>query len=210
MSSIPIRPPEIVLKGDWDQSVDIWTFGCLVSQISRIFVSYADCWTDKVYTLATKGDLFKPMKLPKVGASEEDVLIFQMILFCGKFFEPPLLQRCRRSAEFFRKDCNLLKFDSLGYPLKPFKKCISDSGRLFSTKDMEGITDLMSKCLRLEPSKRATAEQLLEHPWLIYAALPNIARTALAGVPNPESPLTITSARFTTPVPVRRTKEISE
>ena len=25
-----LRPPEIILRGPWDEKVDIWTFGCLV------------------------------------------------------------------------------------------------------------------------------------------------------------------------------------
>lgn len=30
----PLRAPETVLNGPWNQKVDVWTFGCLVSHIS--------------------------------------------------------------------------------------------------------------------------------------------------------------------------------
>ena len=31
ITPLGLRPPEIVLGGEWNESVDIWTFGCLVS-----------------------------------------------------------------------------------------------------------------------------------------------------------------------------------
>jgi serine/threonine-protein kinase SRPK3 len=30
ITPLGLRPPEIVLGGEWDESVDIWTFGCIV------------------------------------------------------------------------------------------------------------------------------------------------------------------------------------
>lgn len=32
---------------------------------------------------------------------------------------------------------------------------------------MAGATDVMTKCLRLDPKNRVTAEELLGHPWLV-------------------------------------------
>jgi serine/threonine-protein kinase SRPK3 len=31
ITPLGLRPPEIILGAEWDHSVDIWTFGCLVS-----------------------------------------------------------------------------------------------------------------------------------------------------------------------------------
>ena len=31
ITPLGLRPPEVMLGGKWDESVDIWTFGCLVS-----------------------------------------------------------------------------------------------------------------------------------------------------------------------------------
>jgi hypothetical protein len=41
-------------------------------------------------------------------ASEVDVLLYQMIIFCGEFFKQDFLQRCPGSTEYFRSDCALL------------------------------------------------------------------------------------------------------
>jgi serine/threonine-protein kinase SRPK3 len=38
ITPLGLRPPEIVLGGEWDESVDIWTFGCMVSVGSPIIV----------------------------------------------------------------------------------------------------------------------------------------------------------------------------
>jgi serine/threonine-protein kinase SRPK3 len=32
ITPLSIRPPEVVLGGQWNESVDIWTFGCMVSR----------------------------------------------------------------------------------------------------------------------------------------------------------------------------------
>jgi hypothetical protein len=31
----PLRAPEIILRGPWDEKVDIWTFGCLARRHFR-------------------------------------------------------------------------------------------------------------------------------------------------------------------------------
>ena len=43
-------------------------------------------------------------------ASEVDVLLFQMIIFCGEFFKEDFLRRCSRSIDYFRLDCASLSY----------------------------------------------------------------------------------------------------
>jgi serine/threonine protein kinase len=106
ITPLGLRPPEIVLGGEWDQSVDIWTFGCLVSYCCRQYgMKLSEIVIHQVFTLLTHRPLFKPMKSPEDDASEEDVLLFQMIIFCGEFFKPDLLRRCSRSLDYFNPDC---------------------------------------------------------------------------------------------------------
>ena len=33
ITAAPLRPPEVYIGGPWNEKVDIWTFGCLVSYI---------------------------------------------------------------------------------------------------------------------------------------------------------------------------------
>jgi hypothetical protein len=41
-----------------------------------------------------------PMTRPEDDASGVDVLLAQMVCFTGKFFQPPLLQRCSSSLQY--------------------------------------------------------------------------------------------------------------
>ncbi|KAF8335635.1 kinase-like protein [Amanita rubescens] len=143
ITPLGLRPPEVVLGGEWGESVDIWTFGCMV------------------FTLLTRQALFDPVASAEHDASEIDVLLYQMILFCGEFFKVELLRRCSHSLDYFQLDCSLL-FSSL-----LFFECILDSGCILDPSDMAGVTDLMTKCLRIDPLDRATALELLQHPWLM-------------------------------------------
>ncbi|KAF8803175.1 kinase-like protein [Phlegmacium glaucopus] len=147
ITPLGLRPPEVVLGGEWNESVDIWTFGCMV------------------FSLLTNKPLFKPMASMEDNSSELDVLLYQMILFCGEFFKEDFLHRCPRSLDYFQLDCRPKKFRS--FVRKPFDKCISDSGCALSPVDVVGATDVMTKCLRLDPRNRATAQELLRHPWLM-------------------------------------------
>ncbi|THH14237.1 hypothetical protein EW146_g6079 [Bondarzewia mesenterica] len=146
ITPLGLRPPEIVLGGEWDESVDIWTYGCMV------------------FTLLTGRPLFAPVAWAEKDASEVDVLLYQMILFCGEFFKQDFIRHCSRSLDYFRLDYRLKKFQH--FVRKPFQKCILDTGRALTADDVEGAAALMSRCLRLDPKDRATAQELLEDPWL--------------------------------------------
>ena len=67
----------------------------------------------KAFTLLTRRPLFEPMALPERNASEVDVLLYQMISFCGEFFKEDFLRRCSGSLDYFQLDCVSL--------LSPFK-----------------------------------------------------------------------------------------
>ncbi|KAH7904191.1 kinase-like domain-containing protein [Hygrophoropsis aurantiaca] len=132
ITPLGLRPPEIVLGGEWNESVDIWTYGCI--------------------------------EFPEKNAKEEDVLLYQMISFCGEFFSPEFLQRCSRSREYFNTDCKPKKFDR--FSRRTFQECISCSKFPFSEEDIERAAAFMHRCLRLDPKDRATAMDLLEDQWL--------------------------------------------
>ena len=43
---------------------------------------------------------------------------------------------------------------------------LKQTGILTESKDVEGVTALMKKCLRLNPKDRASVKDLLRDPWL--------------------------------------------
>ncbi|KAG2121733.1 kinase-like domain-containing protein [Suillus clintonianus] len=147
ITPLGLRPPEIVLGGEWDESVDIWTFGCIV------------------FNALTRCPLFKPIDYEEKGVSEEAMLLYQMIMFCGEFFHKDLLTRCSRSHDYFNINCSLKGFDR--FLRKPFQDCIRGCGYPFSDEEIEQAAAFMHRCLRLDPKNRATARDLLEDPWLL-------------------------------------------
>ena len=70
----------------------------------------------KMFTLLTNGLLFNPMASVEHNASETEVLLYQMISFCGEFFHGDFLRSCSRSTDYFKLDCASL-FSSLVFRL---------------------------------------------------------------------------------------------
>jgi serine/threonine-protein kinase SRPK3 len=74
----------------------------------------------KVFTLLTNRPLFKSMQSPENDASEVDILLYQMITFCGEFFERAFLERCIRSPDYFQRDCATYSPCFYIYSQRPF------------------------------------------------------------------------------------------
>ncbi|KAG6812046.1 hypothetical protein H0H92_004630 [Tricholoma furcatifolium] len=121
----------------------------------------------KAYETITNEVLFDPEQhhIPETGVSWEHALLYEMVLLRGGFFQAPsLLQRSPRTAEFFDSDYTLRDFKE--FPIKPLEERITEQRPKLSREELAGAVDFISQCLRLEPSTRPTAEDLLNHPWL--------------------------------------------
>ncbi|KAH0580374.1 hypothetical protein H2248_001875 [Termitomyces sp. 'cryptogamus'] len=141
-----LRPPEVILGGQWDQSVDIWTYGCLV-----------------FYTL-TSTRLFEIKGHGEINKSDEEALLYQIICLCGENFQIDFLKRCYRIFDFFSLQGNLLKFKHYDYT--PIQDRIRACGVALSTEEIEQAAAFMTRCLCLNPKDRPSAMQLLNDPWL--------------------------------------------
>ncbi|KAG2143114.1 kinase-like domain-containing protein [Suillus cothurnatus] len=126
ITPLGLRPPEIVLGGEWDESV---------------------------FNALTNCPLFKPIGYKERNVSEEVMILYQMIMFCGEFFNEDFLTRCSQSHDYFNRNCSLKGFDR--FMRKPFEDCIKHAAAF------------MHRCLRLHPKDHATACKLLEDPWLL-------------------------------------------
>ncbi|THH16403.1 hypothetical protein EW146_g4246 [Bondarzewia mesenterica] len=126
ITPLDLRPPEIVLGGDWDQSVDIWTFGCLA------------------FHLLTRGSMFAPCAIPERNASIEDGLLFQMVCYSGDTFKRDFLSRCRRTLEFFNRDSTPKKFDA--YIGKGLVNCVREGANgMMSDADVHAVALFFGK-----------------------------------------------------------------
>ncbi|OCH85376.1 kinase-like protein [Obba rivulosa] len=147
ITPLTLRAPEIVLRGPWNEKVDIWTVGCLVCEFltgSKLF---------------TRGD----------EDEHADVLhLQQMLCFSGERFKQSQLEGNKKASELINPETGLLA----GYPPPrriPIIKRIAAFREGSQPEELQGPAALIERCLRLDPSDRSTAQELLDDPWLSSA-----------------------------------------
>lgn len=173
------RSPEVLLGLPYDQAIDTWSLGCIL------------------YELHTGDPIFN-------GVSEQDQL-FKITELLG--FPPThMLEKARKTHSYFRRTAVNGPYQRV--PCKreykpPGSKKLSTmlgsatggpggrrKGELGHTKaDYERFEDLLLKLLELDPAKRMTPREALEHPFLRSSssgAAP--AGSAAAGSSKPSNP----------------------
>ncbi|KAK4207751.1 CMGC SRPK kinase [Rhypophila decipiens] len=139
------RSPEVILEVPWSFPVDIWNVGCMV------------------WTIFEDGNLFSG-KDPELGAYRSRAHLAEMIALLG---EPPksLLDKGQATDRFFTETGEFRN----EVPI-PERKSLED----LETTLLEGeqadrakFLALMRKMLQWDPSKRATAGELLEDEWIV-------------------------------------------
>ncbi|KAE9396570.1 kinase-like protein [Gymnopus androsaceus JB14] len=142
------RAPEVYLGAEWDTPVDIWSFGCLV------------------YELTTCGrPLFQCKPDERQGLTKDENMLYQMSLFTNTVqFPPALLNRSRFGTQFIGPDCLLLKKPQL-YNMS-VKDVIVLRKVLPEGPEANAMAAFILRCLRIIPEERATADELIMDPWL--------------------------------------------
>ncbi|EJD48527.1 kinase-like protein [Auricularia subglabra TFB-10046 SS5] len=137
------RSPEVIMGAKWGPSVDIWSAACLI------------------FELITGGDiLFQPVATEQY--TKDDDHLAQIAELCGDF------PRAVTRGAYFERDF----FDARG-ALKNITRLrywpLADVLRekyMFSRERANEIAAFLSPMLDLHPDRRATAEEMLRHPWL--------------------------------------------
>ncbi|ETV80188.1 CMGC/SRPK protein kinase [Aphanomyces astaci] len=136
------RSPEVILGQNYDQSTDMWSMGCFV------------------FELATGELLFDP-KSSKSYSRDEDHLA-QMIELLGRI-PKTFASNGKFSSEFFNRKGELKKIHNLKY--WALKDVLAEKYEL-GTVDADAFAAFLETMLRFQPSKRITASEVLNHPWL--------------------------------------------
>ncbi|KAF8516871.1 kinase-like domain-containing protein [Gautieria morchelliformis] len=89
ITAYPLRPPEILIGGPWNEKVDIWTFGCLV------------------FEFLTSGALFEYKPHLKYHLDEPNYLLYTMLCFTGEDFSAEQVTVSRQATNYFDTTCNL-------------------------------------------------------------------------------------------------------
>lgn len=134
---------------DYDTSADIWSFACMI------------------FELITGDFLFDPRKAKDGSYGKSDDHLAQMIeligpmpktfALSGSFFEKFFAQDPTTGQYFFAK------IRDLRY--NPLELLLTDKFRL-KQNEAHQLADFLGLILKWFPSDRASAKQLLSHPWL--------------------------------------------
>ncbi|KAK8453983.1 hypothetical protein SEVIR_5G375300v4 [Setaria viridis] len=135
------RAPEVILGLPYDQRIDIWSLGCILAEL---------------YT----GEVLFPNE-------PVSMMLAQMIGIIGPI-DMEMLELGQETQKYFTDDYDLFtkneETDQLEY-LIPEKSSLR---RHLQCPDSEFL-DFLSYLLQINPRKRPTADEALQHPWLSFA-----------------------------------------
>ena len=140
------RSPEVLLGINYNETSDIWSLACMV------------------FELATGDFLFEPRKGETY--SKNDDHLAQIIELLGKMPKKFALSGCD-SLKYFDKKGKLRRIKKLVY--YPLKSVLVEKYH-FKEKEAQALSDFLMPMLEYYPEKRASARELLRHPWLTMAS----------------------------------------
>ena len=136
------RSPEVLLGINYNETSDIWSLACII------------------FELATGDFLFEPRKGDTY--SKNDDHLAQFIELLGKMPKKFALSGSD-SLKYFDKKGKLRRIKKLVY--YPLKSVLVEKYH-FKEKEAQALADFMMPMLEYYPDKRASARELLRHPWL--------------------------------------------
>ena len=170
------RAPEVVLGLPYDGKIDVWSLGCVIAEMYTGQVTFQN---DSVVSMLARieaicgafprhmidggrqsGQFFTPTGLlyEKIGSDDEDSALrmeasrsFRDDDSAENTFFHILQPKSTTMAERLGFDTNLMSAKR--------KTWEEDEKALF--------TDFVAKLLTVDPSKRPTADEALEHPWIL-------------------------------------------
>ncbi|KAL6306958.1 kinase-like domain-containing protein [Sparassis latifolia] len=151
VQAVGLRAPEVLLGRAWDEKVDIWSLGCMA------------------FELLTGKNLFRA-EATRTWSEEEDVLAAHLETHQLTRFPPQFYEGSKHAEQYLNEDGTLRKIpESMIYP-KTLARILSVYKVPINLDDPESVRDLavsfIERCVTLDASERATAAELLQHPWL--------------------------------------------
>ena len=136
------RSPEVLIGSGYDCSADIWSLACMI------------------FELVTGDYLFDPKGSDEYPRDEDHLALIMELL--GPL-PIEMLQAGSKTKTFFNRKGALRHIKELRF--WPIEKVLTEKYNV-PLEEAEALADFLTPMLKLSPSERATAQQLLSHPWL--------------------------------------------
>ena len=136
------RSPEVIIGADYNTSADIWSFACTI------------------FEMVTGDFLFEPRK--GSNYDKDDDHLAQMMELLGRM-PKNLAMSGKHSKKYFDSRGNLRRIKDLRF--WPVKKVLTDKYMIREEEAM-AFSDFLVPMLKWRHDGRATAQEMLQHPWL--------------------------------------------
>lgn len=136
------RSPETIIGGGYDTSADIWSLACMI------------------FELVTGDYLFDPKASEEYPRDEDHLALFVELL--GPM-PHAVIQRGRRSTTYFNRRGDLRHIKSLRY--WGLEDVLQQKYHM-QLVEAKNLNSFLGGMLKLNPEDRASAQGLLQHPWL--------------------------------------------
>jgi len=136
------RSPEVIIGADYNTSADVWSFACTI------------------FEMVTGDFLFEPRK--GQNYDKDDDHLAQMMELLGRM-PINLALSGKNSKKFFDSKGHLRRISGLNF--WPLKKVLVEKYRI-KEDEANLLADFLLPMLSWNHETRATAQQMLKHPWL--------------------------------------------
>ncbi|PCH34476.1 kinase-like protein [Wolfiporia cocos MD-104 SS10] len=141
-----LRAPEVILGYAWDTPADIWSVGCIVTELLVGF------W------------LFKASAGRGWGVEEDHLA--RMTEALDTSFAVGFLDKCAHNSKFFNADGSFAHFTQHDEPTWQIRRLLESFSLLQDAAEVDVAERFILRCLRLVPEERAMAGELADDPWL--------------------------------------------
>ena len=139
------RSPEVIMGAKWGPSVDLWSLACVV------------------FELLTGGDiLFQPQGTTEY--TKDDDHLAQIFELSGPF-PRHMVRDAYYGKQYFNGRGDLRNIPMTRLRPWPLEDVLRDK-YLFSRRRAKEIASFLNAMLRIDPLQRASAQEMLAHPWL--------------------------------------------
>lgn len=139
------RSPEVIVGAKWDTTADIWSWACVA------------------FELLTLTYLFCPESVP--GYPREEDHLAQILELCSSGLVPRSLLNGTDSSKYLNRYGELRHIPPTALRPHSLSNVLYHKHR-FSRTDAESISLFLLPMLEVDPKRRASAAQMLQHPFV--------------------------------------------